>query len=127
MSAVRDRRAANPKTPRCLDLVARFEKQSSSRCGVRVKIGEVFSILASQDHGRGRRALLQAKTDEAVIGEGQPVAPLGVFAFVNNVYSGLPLPGDDFSNRVVKRQLPIGSGKTTDVRRQDAMCAAIHG
>src|SRR5262249_31046015 len=127
LSAVKDRRTADPKTPRCLDLVARFEKQSSSRRGVRIKVGEVFAILAAQDHRGTSSTLGQAETAEAVVGEGEPVASFGVFAFIDDVYAGLPLALDNFSNGLVERQLRIGAGKTADMSRQDALGAAIHG
>jgi len=62
-----------------LDVAGGEVEQRAALGRVAIEIGELFPVLALQQHRNGWR-LARLETAKAVVGVGEPVAALGVFA-----------------------------------------------
>ena len=77
------------------DLRAGHVEQRAALVGIAVEVGELFAILALLDERLSLRLVDVGEAAEALEHVAQPVAALGIFAFVDDVDADLALPRDD--------------------------------
>ena len=81
------------------DLVAGRVEQGAGLGRVIVEFGKILAILALHDERLAVLARTFGKAAETVIDVRQPIAALGVFAFVDDIEPNVALFSDDLANR----------------------------
>ncbi len=117
------------------DLRAGRIEQRAALGGVFIEVGKFLAILAPLDQrflvARGHLG----ETAEPVLHVAQPVAALGIFAFVDDIDADLALPRDDCRHIIGEMRLVADrhagverqERKTADMGRQDLRDASLHG
>src|SRR5271169_487157 len=116
------------------DLRAGRIEQCAALAGILVKIGKILAILALLDERLAFRRLDVGKAAEALLHVTQPVAALGIFAFVDDIDADVALVRDDGGNVLGKMGFVAGRDplverqerKAADMRCQNLRDAALH-
>ena len=117
LADIADRTGASLHRALLGDLRARRIKQRAAFVGVFVEIGKNFAVLALLDQrlAFGRNDVGEAA--EAMHHIAQPIAALGVFAFIDDIDAGFALPRDN--RRHVLAQMRVVAGRDAAVERKE--------
>jgi len=94
---------------RLLDLPGGLVEQGAALGSVAVEVCERLAVLALKNDRLAvcRRARLEAV--EAIVDVGEPVATLGVFAFIDDIDADLALTRDHVGHRLAQRRLVLAA------------------
>ena len=118
---------------RLFDLPGGFvEQRSALGCGA-VEVREHLAVLPLQDDRLAACRWTRLEAAETIVDVREPVAALGVFAFVDHVDAGLALTRDDVGNHlaqigVVFAAWPIGAvwaRQAADMGRENLFCSCF--
>jgi hypothetical protein len=101
-------------------LTGRLVDQRSALRRVTIEIGEFLAILALKDQWLAADWRPRLKAREAIIGIGQPVATLGVLAFIDHIGADIALSCHYLSNRPAQRRVVFAVGKISAIGARQA-------
>ena len=116
MARVGDRAGAHPALSPRADLPGRGVEQRAAFGSVAIERVELLAVAALRDQRLLAVSAARLEPGEAVVGERQPVAALGVLALVDEVEAELALPGHDARDRLAqlrigRRRVALGYGR----------------